>query len=284
MLRRSIAACITLFAGTASAQTESAATVVNPEPEKKPEYTTKEVEVHGEGKSPAWTQTRSFAATRFWRLDAKEQEVQIWYYVRAQKDGDPDFTRHVWQVEYMVSPFKGLQLDFYANYKAETGKGHKVDGAQFEARIAPWNYGQVFLNPTLYLELYPRYQDSTRGEVRLLLGGEIVRRLRAAVNFIYEVNLDSETGAKKDYITDREVGGTGAIAYEIIPRMLGLGGETRIILDEQGGDTFKKTYKVGPALWVSTDGGHWFFTTTVMFGLNDKTDRFNPLFVAGYRP
>ncbi|MGZ3419768.1 MAG: hypothetical protein ACXVEE_17975 [Polyangiales bacterium] len=271
-----------LVPAIAHAQQESAAAGVQPEPQGAPQ----QLEVKGDGeRSPSWTQTRSFAATRFWRLDKGEQEVELWWSARLHKDGeDPAINRHLFQIEYMVSLVKGLQLDVYANYEYEVGKGTRIEGAQIEARIAPWDYGKIFANPVLYLEWHPQNRDANRGEARLLLGGEIVPRLRVAMNLLWEQNLDSPTGAKADYIPDREIGGTGALGYEIVPRTLSLGGETRLVWDQQGTETYKTTMKVGPALWLKIVPNHLRLTSTFLFGLDDKTDRFNPLVILGYRP
>ena len=134
-----------------------------------------EVIVRGEKPSPAWTQTRTFTGTRFWRLDPGEQSFQVWYTGRFKHDGNSGENTHLWQIEYMVSELKGLQLDVYFNYAKDPAQGFHIEGAQIETRIAPWDYGSVWGNPALYLEWHPKTRGPNRGEARLLLGGSLGR-------------------------------------------------------------------------------------------------------------
>jgi hypothetical protein len=262
------------------AQQESAATVMNEPTEPPAAGNTVVVEGGPNAPSPHWTQTRSFAATRFWLLDPWRQSVEAWYTVAAHHDGE-DVTKHLWQIEYMVSPFRGFQLDVYFNYVKETGDDAHVEGAQIEGRFAPWRYGEVFLNPTLYLEWHPQTRGPNRGEVRLLLGGEITRRLRGAINPFIEQNLDSRDGVRDHFIADREIGVSAAASYAVIDRHLALGGETRLVKDQQGGTTYQNVAKVGPAIWVSNEDGTLFLTSSVLFGLTDKSDKVNAIVVVG---
>lgn len=268
---------------SARAQQESASAGLGAEPTTSASAHT--VEVKGDrAVSPAWTQSRSFAATRFWRLDQGEQEVELWYSARLSKDGDTSVDQHLFQLEYMFSPIRGLQVDVYFNYLWDVTAGTRIEGAQIEARIAPWDYGTVFGNPVLYLEWHPQNHDANRGEVRLLFGGKLLPGLRAAMNLLWEQNLDSPDGIAAHYTTDREIGGTAALAYEIVPQHFALGAETRLIFDQQGGSTYQTTYKVGPSIWWSFADNHLRLTSTFLFGTNPHTDHYNPLVILGYHP
>jgi len=295
-MRRRIAslvafALLSTFASTAPAQQESASSVVSGEEETKPTKTEEEngVVVKGGPRSPSWTQSRTFTGTRFWRLDPGQQEFELWYSARLKKDGDPEVNRHLWQAEYMVSLIRGLQFDVYFNYQYDKEHGPHIEGAQIEARIAPWRYGEIWGNPALYLEWHPRNRDANRGEARLLLGGQLgLPRLRGAFNLLWEQNLDSPTGAKADYLADREIGTTGAIAYELIPHVFAVGGEGQFKLDQQGEDVSlrdaARVVKAGPMFWVRLVEGHLHLTASALIGLTDKSDRYNPIVILGYRP
>ena len=87
----------------------------------------------------------------------------------------------------------------------------------------------------------------------MLLGGEITRRLRAALNPFVEQNLDSPDGVRDHFIADRELGVSAAASYAIIDRHVALGGETRLVKDQQGTDTYQNVAKLGPAIWLSND-------------------------------
>lgn len=241
--------------------------------------------------SPHWTQTRSFAATRFWLLDPGRQSVEAWYGLRTCKDGScrqpnqSTVTQHLWQIEYMVSPFRGFQLDVYFNYIKEPGgvdPDAHVEGMQIEGRFTPFRYGEVFLNPTLYLEWHPQTRGPNRAEARLLFGGEITRRLRGATNLFFEQNVDSPDGVKANFVADREVGFTAALSYAVIDRVLSLGAETRILEDQQGDrETYQNVAKLGPAVWLSDETGSVFVVGSFLCGLTDHSDKFNTIVVVG---
>lgn len=270
------------FVRRAGAQQESAAAAM-PEPPGQPS-TSSQIVVQGRAAtSPAWTQTRTFAATRFWLLDPGRQAIETWWTSRRRKDGNAGETEHLFQLEYMVGATRGFELDVYFNYQHDAAQGYHVEGAQLEARVAPWRYGEVFLNPTLYLEWHPRNRDANRGEARLLLGGEVVPRLRGVLNPFVEQNLDSPGGGAP-FAPDRELGMTGALSYAVIERHLMVGGETRLVADQQGGDRYQRVAKVGPAMWASFDEGHVFVTTSLLFGLTSHSDAFNPIVVLGIMP
>ena len=97
----------------ARADNESAAAVVN-EGDDQPKKTTTDPNtliVQGAAQSPTFTQSRQFTTTRFWLLDPGKQAVEVWYSSRVQKDGEKHVTKHLWQLEYMYSPFRGLEVD-----------------------------------------------------------------------------------------------------------------------------------------------------------------------------
>jgi hypothetical protein len=284
----SVVVSILTGAAGARADNESAAAVVNEsddEPKKTTTTNPNELVVQGASQSPSFTQSRQFTTTRFWLLDPGKQAIEAWYSSRIQKDGAKDgngeTTKHLWQLEYMFSPVRGLEVDLYFNYEWDKEQKYHIEGAQLEARIAPWRYGEVFLNPVLYVEWHPRNRDVNRGELRLLLGGEIVRRLRGAINPFVEQNLDS-AGPGSTFLADREIGVTGALSYAVIDKVLSLGGETRFVADQQGMESgYNKVAKVGPAFWLRLVEERMFLTGSFLFGLTSRSDRYNPIVILG---
>lgn len=277
---------------SAHAQQESAAAAMAGHDDDAPKKTTQKPEeqlvVKGgeQAPSPHWTQSRSFAATRFWLLDPGNQSVEVWYSTRIRHDGNAGDTRHLWQLEYMFSPFRGFEVDVYANYAHDQLDGFHIEGAQIEGRIAPFRYGQVFLNPVLYLEWHPQNRDANRAEARLLLGGQLFTpRLHAALNPFWEQNLDSADGVRAHYVADREIGLSAALQYAIIDRHFALGAEARVLADQQGAPTsYQSVVKAGPALWLNFDDGHVFLTATALVGLTNKSDLLNPIVILGIHP
>jgi hypothetical protein len=278
--------CIVLLASPALAQHESAAAAMQ---EHKPgDVQPIDVVIEGKKKSPAFTQTHQFSTTRTWRLDAGEQSASLWYTQRFKKDGVAGENTSLWQLEHQIGVVKGLQLDTYVGYAYDQEMGPHIDGAAVETRIAPWDYGQIWSNPVLYLEYKARNRSSSRGEVRLLLGGELgTPHLRGAINPFYEQNLDSPTGASADFTKEVEAGVTGALSYAFTPKVAA-GVEARAAGEQQGADpadpdALQHVLRVGPALWANLARGHFFVVGTALFGMTEYSDAFSTTLVLGVR-
>ncbi|MBI3726386.1 hypothetical protein HY251_20870 [bacterium] len=232
--------------------------------------------------SPEWTQDRGWPATRFWRLDHGAFEVEVWYQAKVHRPRaggkGSNGTEHFWQGEIEVGILPGIQLDVYENLIKEPGEPVNQEGNQIELRIAPWNYGAVPANPTLYLEWHPVHKGDDRWEVRLLVGGSPFERFFLAANSITEM----ETGGDRML----EWGFTGAASYEVVPGALRIGAETRITWefsqqhDDSPTDGFDA--EIGPNVFfrplalVKEEWGHWLkISCTALFGLNgDRSSEF----------
>ena len=184
-----------LPATSARGQQESAAAAM-PQPPPAP-LKSVEVTVEGTPRSPQWTQGRSFTTSRFWLLDPGEQEFEFWYSTRISHNGTSGDNPQLWQVEYMNGVAPHVQLDVYFNYQHDE-TGFHIEGAQIEGRFAlARHYGEIWGNPALYLEWHPQTRGPNRGEVRVLIGGQIFTpNLHGAFNPFIEQNLDS--GAVSD--------------------------------------------------------------------------------------
>jgi hypothetical protein len=265
----------------ARAQQESAAAAMP-----RPASTQEPIEVTVQGappRSPAWTQSRSFGATRFWLLDPGEQEAEAWYSARIAHNGVRGDDEHLWQLEYMIGVAPRVQLDVYFNLAAGGGESLHIEGAQIETRIAlARRYGEIFGNPALYLEWHPQTNGPNRAEVRFLLGGELATpRLRAAINPFVEQNLDA--GPDGTFHPDREIGAAGAMSYAVVSDWLSLGAEVKAAADQQDETSYKPVVKAGPALWLALWRDRLRFTSTGLVGLTRQSDRYNPMFILGLR-
>jgi hypothetical protein len=247
-----------------------------------------DVEVEGERKSPAWSQSRTYSTTRMWRLDPGEQSGQIWYTLRLKKDGVSGKNPSLWQLEYEVGVVKGLQFDAYFNYGYDKDEGPHIEGASLETRIAPWDYGQIWGNPVLYLEFKGQTRAADRAEARILLGGELgLPKLRGGVNAFYEQNVDSATGDLDDYELGIETGASAAISYAIVPEY-SVGIEGRLAAEQQGAapdnpDAFQSVLKVGPSMWFNLAEGHFFIVATMLAGMTEYSDALATTLVLGVR-
>lgn len=198
--------------------------------------------VTGHKPSPVWTQDRNFSTTRFWLLDPGSVALETWAWARVYPKGpngsdpDPASIRFFQEVEWGIAPH--LQIDLYGEFHLDaqtdvtTGKENASRYLSFESwraelRIAiPNYYGQIPLNPVIYLEWISPTHDPSRAEARLLLGGQVTSWLFLAANPYFELNVgttDKSFGkdamgadiTKPVYLMDAEVGTTLAAGFRI---------------------------------------------------------------------
>src|SRR5689334_3814317 len=67
----------------------------------------------------------------------------------------------------------GSQGDVYLNYGHNPGGPTRYEGAQFEVRKALGKWGEIWANPTLYLEYVANQRASDKVEAKILLSDEI---------------------------------------------------------------------------------------------------------------
>ena len=117
---------------------------------------------------PGWVQRRPFATTRV-HIQRNPGEISVEQWVRVREnDGESKF-RFQEEVEFGL-PGR-IQIDLYYDWTVEDSKADHLDFAG-EVRWAPADWGQMFLNPALYLEY--KVTDPSRGgdviEPKLLIG------------------------------------------------------------------------------------------------------------------
>jgi hypothetical protein len=166
--------------------------------------------------SPDWTQDRNFTGTRFWALDPGRIELESWWRGFYPRHAGPD---HLFQEEVEIGLYPHIQLDVYGNFQKLHDDPHvTIEGAQIEARItAAEHYGEIWSNPTLYLEWHPRHDAADHVEIRLLFGGEVADKTFFAVNPIFEV----EAGGKHEI----DYGFSAGLNHEVVDGTLRLGAE-----------------------------------------------------------
>ncbi len=166
--------------------------------------------------SPEWTQDRSFTSTRFWLLDPGSYEVETWLRTRIPHEiaGARGENEYLWMHEIEMGVYPHVQIDLYENLVHDSATTPlRQEGVQIEARIAiPDHYGQMPLNPVVYLEFHPRHDDPDRAEIRLLLGGAPTRWLYLVANPYFETNIEPTAGR---FVMDAEVGTTLAAGFRV---------------------------------------------------------------------
>ena len=238
-----------------------------------------ETVVTGErARSPARTQDRVFAGTRFWRLDPGTYEVEVWVDDPFKRSGEQDGLLKL-EVEIGLAPH--LQVDLYQNFSFGTGKV-EVQGNQLELRYAFGSaYDSVPLNPVLYLEWAPRKAAQDRAEVRLLLGQDASPRLLWAANLFVESNVDYFKAAGAEGF-DAEAGVTAAGSYCLIEDVLRLGAEGRFGADQHGELAFAPSAMLGPSLLLTARPSRLKLTVTALVGLLERDPRVRLLVVGGW--
>ena len=245
--------------------------------------------------SPEWTQDRFATSTRFWLLDPGVYEVQMWFRTRVPHvdpmTGGRGPAEFLWQHEVEIGLYPHIQLDLYENLTFnvdDTGhRGIQQEGVQIEARIAiPSRYGQIPLNPVIYLEFHPRHDDPDRVEVRLLLGGAPTKWLYLAANPYFETNVEQTNGR---FIADAEVGTTLAAGFRVTS-WLTLNAEGKIGGDMLGDPSNKLHFVwfLGPGFLVKPLPGKWKrylkIMGTALFampGTDTGAQEFEPLVILG---
>lgn len=211
--------------------------------------------VRARPRSPEWTQDRTFTSTRFWLLDPGTYEVQMWFRTRIPHEvaGVRGPAQFLWQHEVEIGVFPHVQIDLYENLSFnvdENGRrGIQQEGVQIEARIAiPSYYGQIPLNPVIYVEFHPKHGEPDRAELRLLLGGAPTRWLYLAANPYIETNVEQTSGK---FVADAEVGTTLAAGFRVAS-WLTLNAETKIGGDMLGdpNNKFHFVWWAGPGFIV----------------------------------
>lgn len=212
----------------------------------------KEEDLVGGYRQPRWTATRRFPTTRAYVVPEGKVEVELWG--RATVEDDVTKYRFLEEIEFGL-PWR-FQFDFYFRQDLEDLKTDTAGVAtQFELRWAVADWGDVFLNPTLYLEYILKDGAPDVLEPKILLSGELAQGWHAALNLTLEQELSGES--------EREWGVTGGVSYSVIDMRLGLGLETVVHAVDVKDKRFDFAWEwfIGPSIhWRPID---WFTINVV---------------------
>lgn len=226
--------------------------------------------------SPAYTQDRTFGATRFWKLDKGAMEAEVWWRIRDPRHDD---AYNILQLEFEVGITDRIQLDVYENLTDEGGSWTR-EGSQIEARIAVDPvYGRTPGNPVVYLEWHPLHLGPTRAEGRLLLGDALYgAKLFGAANLFYEQNVtrsgDGMGGTA--WVPNPEAGITAAASYEVIDHQrLRVGAELKFALEKELFDdpAWEQQLLIGPNVATRLSGERLKLFATALIGVTDDAKR-----------
>ncbi len=170
-------------------------------------YPSRETEHIGDYRQPRWTAFRRFPNTRAYVRPAGTIAFEYWLETKLNLD-DVHQVRHRSQFEFEFGLGNRLQLDIYLQTEQ---LGHRGDwllkAEKLELRYALLDWGEIPLNPTLYLELVRQHDAPPKIEGKILLAEQLGSRLFFASNLVYERELGREQEA--------EYAITTAIAYSL---------------------------------------------------------------------
>jgi hypothetical protein len=144
--------------------------------------------------------------------------------------------------------------------------------------MAKW--GELWGNPTWYIEYITRDSKPDKDEVKLLLGDELTTRWHWGVNLVREWTIQKPSKQEVEYNIS-----TG-VAYTVIDSVLSLGVEVKSAWegapkDTGGGKEWVNTLKIGPSLqWRPTPPAN--IMIVPLFGLTSKSETSQLWLIAGW--
>lgn len=229
----------------------------------------KEEEPIGDYKQPRWTARRRFPTTRVYVRP--EGQFAFEYWLRATSDlghfsrADAKKYRSIYEFELGLG--HRLQLDLYLVYEQKGHEAIELHKESIELRYALADWGEIWGNPTLYVEYGRHGGEDQFLEGKILLGGELLAGLHGGLNLVLESLL---SGAET-----HEYKLTAGISKTIVDTKFSIGAEAEIeYVDEKGSrfDFLEKKYIAGPSIsWQPQKSMH--ILLTPLFGVaQEKTD------------
>lgn len=199
-----------------------------------------EEELIGSYGQPRWTAHRRFAGTRVYVRPEGEIDVEFWAISKIKKHNEG--STFITQTEIEFGLPHRFQFDLYFITRHASNSGETFYDFAPEIRYALGDWGELWGNPTLYLE-YKFQQDAPDVvETKLLFGGEFTSRWHWGTNFVWE----QETGGARECVLEM----TNAISYSLIDSKLSLGIEAKSEIANEAGarDDWSNNVRVGPSI------------------------------------
>lgn len=197
----------------------------------------------GDYAQPRWTADRLFGETRVYVIPKGKVEFEYWSVPETARDGSTD-TASSYEVEFGL-PHR-FQLDLYAvAHKTDISGPFTFSEQKVELRYAFADWGQIWGNPTAYVEWKSEATEPDHFEGKLLLGGNITSGWHWGSNFVWEHTM----GGTQENSNEWTVG----ISHTVKDRRVDMGVETQLALvnelDGAGGRTpFEKQFFIGPSM------------------------------------
>lgn len=209
---------------------------------------------------PRWTARRLFPSTRVYVRPEGSVGFEYWTRVKVPRDEGKTSVETQYEVEFGL-PHR-FQIDLYAVTEKAGSEGElNYSEQKAEVRYALADWGQIWMNPTLYFEYVARDSQADKLEYKLLLGDELAPGWHFGSNLVFE----HETGGELENEYELTLG----LSRVIIDEKLSLGAEMKAAatdVHEDRGD-YEKSLEIGPSLrWLPTDRVHVDFAPLVGIG------------------
>lgn len=223
---------------------------------------------------PAWTAARRFPSTRIYVRPPGSFGFEYWSRPTIPRHGPAEIQT---QYEFELGLPGRVQVDMYI-VRDQAGDGDEsssFDEQKFEVRYALADWGKLWANPTLYVELANKDDAPDAIEFKLLLGDELKPGWHWGTNFVFERELGG------DLENNYEL--TAGISHTLEDERFSLGGELKTSIadvHEDRGD-FEEQLLIGPSLqYRPTPQIHVDFAPLV--GVGHDSPELQAFFVLGY--
>ena len=234
----------------------------------------REEDLIGPYEQPQWTAVRRFPTTRVYVRPPGTFEFEYWKRLDFPSKSGP--AEVVTQYEFEMGLPGRFQIDTYVVSNQQGNGGESTfNGEMFEVRWAFADWGKIWGNPTLYLELATQDQAPDKIEGKLLLGGDLSPGWHWGSNLVFE----HETGGERT--NEHEI--TAGVSRVLKDERLSLGGELKASLTNTRDDRsdFTKELLIGPSLqYRPTRNVHLDLVT--MAGIGPDSPDAEAFFVLGY--
>lgn len=234
-----------------------------------------EEDLIGSYKQPRWTAHRRFAGTRIYVLPEGEIDTEFWAFSKIKKKSNGGGSKNFTQTEIEFGLPHRFQFDFYFITRHESNSGKTYYDFAPEIRYALGNWGELWGNPTLYLEY--KYQEDAPDvvESKILFGGEIASHWHWGTNFVWE----QETSGERECVLEL----TNAISYTILDEKFSVGLESKSEIANVAGDRehWGNNVRVGPSIqYRPIKRMHLDFVA--IFGVTSESRAADVFFIIGY--
>ena len=223
---------------------------------------------------PRWSARRRFPTTRLYVVPPGEIEFEWWLRYTAPFD-DPYEARNVrTEWEFGMGLGYRFQFDLYLQEEQQGPEGSFATAEKAELRWAWADWGELWGNPTFYLEWSHHNEAPDAVEAKLLLGGQLAKGWHGGLNLVYERTLGGEKTGEYDV--------TAGVSRTVVDSVVSIGLEGKVALVDAEGARFhfgEQEYLLGPSLaWSPVPPAN--VLVTPLFGVSRKDDETKGMFQA----